>query len=66
MGIYQDGLLGVVTPLATVSVPSQVSGQLVKVNYSEGQIVTNGDVLAEIDPRPYQAALDSARGSGAR
>ncbi|MGO8701512.1 MAG: efflux RND transporter periplasmic adaptor subunit [Limisphaerales bacterium] len=66
MGIYQDGLLGVVTPLATVSVPSQVSGQLVKVNYSEGQIVTNGDVLAEIDPRPYQAALDSAQGQWAR
>jgi multidrug efflux system membrane fusion protein len=66
MGVFVDGLLGIVTPLATVSVPSQVSGQLVKVNYSEGQIVTNGDVLAEIDPRPYQATLDSAQGQLAR
>ena len=66
MSVFVDGLLGIVTPLATVSVPSQVSGQLVKVNYSEGQIVTNGDVLAEIDPRPYQATLDSAQGQLAR
>jgi multidrug efflux system membrane fusion protein len=66
MGVYVDGLLGIVTPLATVSVPSQVSGQLIKVNYGEGQMVTNGDVLAEIDPRPYQAALDSAEGQLAR
>ena len=62
MGIYLPGLLGVVTPLATVSVLSQVSGQLAKVNYVEGQMVRAGDVLAEIDPRPFQAALDSAEG----
>src|SRR5579862_3088029 len=63
MGIYVDGLLGLVTPLATVAVPSQVSGQLMKVNYTEGQMVKAGDVLAEIDPRPFQAALDSAEGT---
>jgi membrane fusion protein, multidrug efflux system len=62
MGIYVDGLLGVVTPIATVSVPSQVSGQLIKVNYTEGQMVRAGDVLAEIDPRQFQATLDSAEG----
>jgi multidrug efflux system membrane fusion protein len=62
MGIFRDGLLGIVTPLATVSVPSQVSGQLVKVNYNEGQLVRAGDVLAEIDPRPFQATLDEAVG----
>ena len=55
--------LGTVTSLATVTVRSQISGQLVAVNFQEGQIVKKGDQLAEIDSRPYQLAL--AQGEGA-
>jgi multidrug efflux system membrane fusion protein len=58
--------LGTVTPLATATVRPQVSGMLVKINFTEGQMVKAGDVLAQIDPRPYQAALDQARGQLAR
>jgi membrane fusion protein, multidrug efflux system len=54
--------LGTVTPLATVAVRPQVTGVLVKIAFQEGQLVKAGDVLAQIDPRPYQAALDSAQG----
>jgi membrane fusion protein, multidrug efflux system len=55
--------LGTVTSLATVTIRSQISGQLVAVNYQEGQIVKKGDLLAEIDSRPYQLSL--AQGEGA-
>ena len=58
--------LGAVTPLATVTVKPQVSGQLVRIDFTEGQMVREGQVLAEIDPRPYQAALDQANGQLAR
>jgi membrane fusion protein, multidrug efflux system len=54
--------LGTVTPLATVSVRPQVSGQIVHFSFHEGQMVKAGEVLAEIDPRPFQAALDQANG----
>ncbi|HSY20270.1 MAG TPA: efflux RND transporter periplasmic adaptor subunit [Candidatus Acidoferrales bacterium] len=59
IGIYVNAL-GVVTPLNTVSIKSRVDGQLVKVNYQEGQLVHAGDPLVEIDPAPFQAALDQA------
>jgi multidrug efflux system membrane fusion protein len=55
--------LGTVTPLATVTVRTQINGQLVQIGFREGQEVNKGDFLAEIDPRPYQAALDNAQGT---
>ena len=58
--------LGTVTPLATATVRPQVGGMLVKIDFDEGQMVKAGETLAQIDPRPYQAALDQARGQLAR
>lgn len=58
--------LGTVTSLATVTIKSQISGYLVNVAYQEGQVVKKGDLLAEIDSRPYQLALQNAEGALAR
>ncbi len=58
--------LGTVTPLAQVVLRSQVDGQLQRLHYTEGQAVSRGQLLAEIDPRPYQAALAAAEGELAR
>lgn len=54
--------LGTITPLARVVLRSQVDGQLQRLHYTEGQAVRRGQLLAEIDPRPYQAALAAAEG----
>ncbi len=54
--------LGTVTPLATVNVVSRVSGMLDRVDFKEGQMVRKGQLLAQIDPRPFQVALDQANG----
>ncbi len=65
IGVYFNGL-GTVTPIYTVTIKTQVDGQLIDVRYREGDIVQKGDLLAEIDPRPYQAALTQAEGQLAR
>jgi multidrug efflux system membrane fusion protein len=54
--------LGTVTPLATITVRTQISGYLAEVKFTEGEMVNKGDVLAEIDPRPYAVALEQAQG----
>ncbi|PTN42564.1 efflux transporter periplasmic adaptor subunit [Achromobacter xylosoxidans] len=58
--------LGTITPLAQVTLRSQVDGELLKLHFTEGQAVTRGQLLAEIDARPYLAALAAAEGELAR
>jgi multidrug efflux system membrane fusion protein len=55
--------LGTITPLATVTVRTQISGILQKILFTEGQLVHQGDVLAQVDPRPYEAAVQQMRGN---
>jgi membrane fusion protein, multidrug efflux system len=55
--------LGTVTTLANVTVRTQINGTLQKILFTEGQLVHSGDVLAQIDPRPYEAALQTAQGN---
>jgi membrane fusion protein, multidrug efflux system len=55
--------LGTVTPLATITVRTQISGILQKIAFTEGQLARQGEVIAEIDPRPYEAAVEQQQGN---
>jgi multidrug efflux system membrane fusion protein len=58
--------LGTVTPLATVTVKTQIAGRLMRIAFTEGQMVRRGDLLAQIDSRPFEFALAQMQGQLAR
>jgi multidrug efflux system membrane fusion protein len=58
--------LGTVTPLASVTVKTQINGTLQEVAFREGQMVKKGDLLAQVDPRPYEISLRNAQGTLAK
>ena len=62
VNVFQNGL-GTVTPRAVVTVHTRVDGQLMRVLFKEGQIVKEGELLAELDPRPFQVQLTQAQGA---
>jgi multidrug efflux system membrane fusion protein len=62
ISIYVDAL-GTVTPLNTITLYSQITGQVIAVHYNEGQMVKQGDPLIDIDPRPYESTLTQAQGT---
>ncbi len=62
IGVYLDAI-GTVTPVYTDSITSQVNGLVIAVNYREGQLVSKGDPLVDIDSRPYRATLLQAQGA---
>jgi membrane fusion protein, multidrug efflux system len=62
IGVYINAL-GTVTPVYTATITSRVDGQINSVDYREGQMVHKGDILIQIDPRPFQAALTQGEGT---
>jgi membrane fusion protein, multidrug efflux system len=61
IGVYIEAL-GVVTPVYTATITGRVQGEILSVDYKEGQLVHKGDPLLQIDPRPYEAALTQVEG----
>jgi len=62
IGIYVDAL-GTVTPISTINIYSQITGKVMAVHYTEGQMIERGAPLIDIDPEPYQAQLEEAEGT---